>query len=138
MSSFTDAAFQDTGKRVGGFVLFGRRWFGHPVYSVHGRDGNGFRFYFGYPGSGWWIDVPEAFETDLDSTPWWGRWVIRLVWPKARWAKSAAVHDRARRDDRLTLLTGNNLFAEAMEVEGTPAALRKVARVAVSMNDSRT
>lgn len=124
MSSFTEATFEETGKKIGG----------RKVYRIKGRDGMGLRYYIGFEGSGQSVHVPEGFLTDGPSAPPFLRWLL----PVGKMVKAAAVHDMLREDDRYSLIECDAIFLMAMQAEGTPALWREAAFAAVRTNSSRT
>ncbi|AKU43566.1 tail protein [Caulobacter phage Seuss] len=126
MSSFTEATVTKLDVRTPPVFL----WFGsRPYYRIN----EGFRYYIGHVGSNVFVDVPAGFITDFVSAPWLVDWIF----DRKRAAKSAAVHDRCREDESLSLLEGNCFFHMAMETEKTPWLQREVYALAVRFNRSR-
>lgn len=125
MSSFTEAKVTKTDRRTPN--VFGR-WGSRAYYRVEGL-----RYYIGYVGSSLWVEIEDNFETDFASVPWLLHWVF----DRKRAAKSAAVHDKLREDERFSLLETNDIFHMAMEAEGTPWLQREIYAFFVRFNTSR-
>ena len=123
MSRFTEARYELTGKTRNG----------RPEVCLT----TPLAYEIGYLGSGWVVEAPKGFCTDLASLPLWAlrtRWGKRLAMKLAR---SAIVHDRLRSDRRIPKLTGDVIFLEAMAVERIRLAWRVVAFIAVLLNRRR-
>jgi hypothetical protein len=124
MSRFTDATWEDTGR------LNDR---GRPVYRLTSP----LAYEIGFLGSGWVIEAPAGFETDLASVP---TWLLRRSWGRRtaeRFALPSVVHDQARSDPRMPKLLGDYVFFEAAGVLGISIALRLIAYAGVLLNFSR-
>lgn len=128
MSRFTEAAYEVTTQRARGRVVV--RLTSPLVYEV------------GYLGSGWKLEAPTGFLTDLASIPilprWAPRWLVRLRdWIADQIARAAIVHDLCRSDRRIRKLLGDFVFWEAMGVDDVPMWVRFPAFVLVLFNFGR-
>lgn len=87
-----------------------------------------------YKGSGIYIVAPKGFKTDLVSIPW----VLQVfVKPQDhRWVKSGILHDYlwSQAKTLLEYQTANDVFYEAMIIEGTPKYLAIFAYLSVSIS----
>lgn len=123
MSRFTDARYEVTADRRNG----------RPVVCLTSP----LAYEVGFLGSGWAIEAPVGFSTDLASLPGWTqrfRWGRRLA---DKLARSAIVHDLLRTDRRVGKVTGDLIFFEAMGVDRVRFAWRLVALAAVLTNQNR-
>ncbi len=133
MSSFTDAVL---------VAIPGQYQRGRQVFVVV----DDFTFYIGWEGSGLELLIPRGTTTDkvsfpapvMDGLRRWAppvyRWAIAIF---ERMAKSATVHDVARRDNRFALLETDCLFLVAMAAERAPRTASYVAFALVRANKSR-
>jgi hypothetical protein len=119
VSSFTRALFEPTGRTKSGRAVW--------------RCVGGLTFDVGYLGSGLSVTVPEGFETDGPSVPFWALPFIKV----GCMIRAAAVHDRLREDPRFSLIDCDAIFLTAMKAEGVPALQRELAFLAVRFNQSR-
>ena len=96
----------------------------------------------GFLGSGWEIDAPVGYCTDLASIPalpeWSPTWLVRFRdWCAEQLAPSSIPHDRMREDLRYPKLLGDYVMFEAAGVTGCPLWLRLLALFLVPLNFSR-
>ena len=138
MSRYTEATY---------VVVEGRTKGGRPVVCLTSP----MRYEVLFLGSGWVVDAPIDYCTDLASLPvireaWlehprWGRfwrWVkARRDWIAGKLARASIPHDRLREDQRWPKWVGDYVFWEAMGVDRVPAWLRLLATVVVLFNFSR-
>lgn len=89
---------------------------GRGLFRVH----KSFVYEVGYLGSGDRIEVPEAFETDLGSVPWFARAFIPIA---GRMAKPALLHDWLL---AIGSPRAHQVFDEALEVAGFGWLARKI------------
>lgn len=120
MSSFTRAVFEPTGRTLNGRAVF--------------KAVGGFHYDIGFIGSGLQVVIPDGFETDGPSVPFWAL----PFFPVGSMVRSAAVHDVLRADQRFTSLEADALFLAAMQAERTPRWARELAFFFVRLNRSRT
>lgn len=100
------------------------------------------RYEVGFLGSGWVIDAPEDYHTDLASIPvlpdWSPKWLVRFRdWCAVQLAPASIPHDRMREDTRYPKVLGDYILYEAAKVTGCPLWLRLLAFIAVLLNFSR-
>lgn len=123
MSRFTEATYDITGDRRNGL----------PVVCLSSP----LTYEVDYLGSGWAVTAPVGFCTDLASLPQWTqrfRWGRRLA---EKLARSAIVHDLLRADLRVSKITGDLIFFEALGVDRVRLAWRLVALAGVLLNGNR-
>jgi len=88
----------------------------------------------GYKGSELYIVAPEGFKTDFASLPL----ILQLFWKPhdPRWIKSAIIHDElwSRAKTLYEFQEANDVFYEAMQVEGTPKWIAILFYLAVSIS----
>lgn len=122
MSRFTEARWEGNGETVRG----------RPVVCLTSP----LAYQVGYLGSGWTIEAPAGFCTDLASIP---AFILRTNWGErlaAEIARSAIVHDRMRMGQWPKLL-GDYVFFEAMSVDGVALHKRLLCFAAVLLNFRR-
>ncbi|WP_167765269.1 MULTISPECIES: DUF1353 domain-containing protein [unclassified Brevundimonas] len=123
MSRFTEARYELTGKMRNG----------RPEVCLT----TPLAYEIGYLGSGWVVEAPEGFCTDLASLPVWTqrlRWGRRLA---RKLARASIVHDLLRSDRRVPKLKADVIFLEAMAVDGVRLSWRVIAFITVLLNFSR-
>ena len=119
MSSFTRAVFEPTGRTRNGRAVW--------------RSVGGFSYDIGFLGSGLTVHIPDGFDTDGPSVPFWALPIIKV----GCMVKSSAIHDCLRQDARFGIVDADAIFLAAMQSEGVPAVQREVAFLAVRLNRNR-
>lgn len=124
MSRFTEATWVANGETVRG----------RPIVCLT----SSLVYEVGFKGSGWSIEAPLGFCTDLASIP---AFILRTRWGKrlaAEIARSAIVHDCMRSDTRWPKLLGDYAFFEAMGVDGVAFYKKVGCFIVVLLNLNRS
>ena len=94
------------------------------------RVENGFEYHVGRIGSGFVVQIPSGFETDLASVPKWFQWALP---PDGPYAHACIVHDWLYDNAIASKAIADIIFYEAMGVLGVKKWLRVLMYGAVGM-----